>query len=97
MDRITTRLHVQGLPDITYRAKRIVAPQIITLTYLPDAPGPVNGIYPASAAVEGPCRAARPGGMRTPTRTTEVFYRAWPQHWPQWLIELGAENRPNHP
>ncbi|MEV6807322.1 hypothetical protein [Streptomyces sp. NPDC051132] len=83
----------QGLPEINYRNKRLVTPEIITLVYLPDDPGPVNGIYPVRVEVEGPCRGARPGGDG-PARTTEVFHRVWPQFWPAWLITFAAEHRP---
>ncbi|MEV7500613.1 hypothetical protein [Streptomyces sp. NPDC093018] len=94
-DTITIRLEVkdQGLPDITYRNKRIVTPEVITFIYVPDNPGSDHGIYPVRAEVEGPCRGARPG-MRGPRRTTEWFYRNWPQDWPDWLIALAAAHRP---
>ncbi|GAA0613975.1 hypothetical protein [Streptomyces crystallinus] len=94
-DTITVRLDVrgQGLPEINYRNKRIVTPETITFVYLIDNPGPVNGIYPACAEVTGRCRSAR-GSTQGPRRTTECFYRAWPDFWPAWLITFGAEHRP---
>ncbi|WTO35913.1 hypothetical protein OG399_16705 [Streptomyces achromogenes] len=94
-DTITKRIHVkdQGLPEVNYRNKRLVTPEIITLIYVPDDPGPVNGIYPVRAEVSGPCRSPHPGGQG-PAYTTEWFYRAWPQFWPDWLITFAAEHRP---
>ncbi|WP_030892491.1 hypothetical protein [Streptomyces sp. NRRL S-1868] len=94
-DTITKRLHVaeQGLPEITYRDREIVTPEIITLIYLPDSPGPVNGIYPGRAEVEGPSRGARPG-MHGPPRSCIWFYRKHPNFWPAWLIDFGAQHRP---
>lgn len=94
-DTITVRLDVRklGLPDINYLNKRIVTPETITLVYLVDKPGPVNGIYPARAEVEGPCRGANPGS-RGPSRTCEWFYRKHPEFWPDWLIDFAAEHRP---
>jgi hypothetical protein len=95
-DTITVRLDVRGhgLPDLNYRGKRIVTPETITLIYLLDAPGPVNGIYPARVEVEGPCRGARPDSHGI-TRTCEWFYRAHPEFWPESLITFGAEHRPH--
>ncbi|MET7484047.1 hypothetical protein [Streptomyces sp. NPDC005538] len=96
-DSITKRFNVKdrGLPDINSRNKRIVTPEIITLIYVPDDPGPVNGIYPVRVEVEGPCRRARPSQFPTPRRTTEWFYRNWPEFWPDWLITFAANHRPN--
>ncbi len=94
-DTITIRINVSemGLPDITYRNKRIVTPETITLTYLADDPGPVNGIYPVLAQVEGPCRGVHPGDQG-PSRTTEWFRRGYPGLWPEWLITFAADHRP---
>ncbi|MGQ4514855.1 hypothetical protein [Streptomyces sp. DW26H14] len=99
MDIITKKIRVadKGLPDIDYRSKRIVTPEIITLRFSVDNPGPVNGIYPVRAEVAGPCRSAHRGPRvmyATPAYTTEWFYRLHPQFWPAWLIEFGNAHRP---
>ncbi|MEU0844297.1 hypothetical protein ABZ370_33145 [Streptomyces sp. NPDC005962] len=98
-DIATVKLHVQGKPEITYRARRIITPEIITFIYLLDAPEPVNGIYPARAEVYGPCRLVRPGkfSFNNPRANTQWFYQGWPEDWPAWLIDLGAEHRPHRP
>ncbi|MYQ99969.1 hypothetical protein [Streptomyces sp. SID6139] len=95
VDTITIRLEVKdrGFPDITYRNRRFVTPEVITFVCVPGNPGPGHGIYPVRAEVEGPCRGARPG-MHGPRRTTERFYRGWPQDWTDWLIALASAQWP---
>lgn len=97
-DTVVVKLHVQDKPDIDDRGGRIIlAPQIITLVYRLDLPDPTpEGIYPIRAEVEGRARSARPNpiGMGSRNRRALWFYRAHPEFWPAWLIQLGAEHRP---
>ncbi|MEV7089446.1 hypothetical protein AB0O07_26745 [Streptomyces sp. NPDC093085] len=97
IDIVTVKLHVQDRPDIVYRERVIITPEIITFRYRLDALGPVNGICPARAEVYGPTRLVDPGpySFGNPPTGTTWFYRGHPEHWPAWLIDLGAEHRPN--
>ncbi|WP_369359585.1 hypothetical protein [Streptomyces sp. cg2] len=107
-DTVTVKLHVQDKPDLRHR-RLVVIPRVIVLTYLPTDPGPVEGIHPIRAEVEGPLRTRAEIEGRVPP-LVEVhgpshtwgrnwravwLYRNWPQHWPEWLIQLGAEQRPH--
>ncbi|WP_326678633.1 hypothetical protein [Streptomyces sp. NBC_01237] len=89
-DTVTVKLHVEGMPDYTYRAKRTLTPEIVRLTYRLGDLDPVNGIHPIYARIEGPAV----DGPYDVDRQTEVIYRSHPQHWPTWLIALGAEHCP---
>ncbi|MFH8631128.1 hypothetical protein ACH4CC_14800 [Streptomyces lydicus] len=107
-DTVTVKLHVHSKPDLHYR-RLVVIPRVITLTYLPEDPGPVGGIHPARAEVEGHLRSrleiagiVRPLIEVEESRPTRGrnwrsvwLYRNWPEYWPSWLIELGAEHRPH--
>ncbi|MFJ6185064.1 hypothetical protein [Streptomyces sp. NPDC092295] len=97
-DIVTVKLRLQDRPDIVYRDRTIITPESVTFRYLLDAPGPVNGIYPVRAEVYGPTRLVRPGawGWNSPPTRCTWFYRGHPEHWPAWLIDLGAQHRPNH-
>ncbi|MFC9219734.1 hypothetical protein ACFT8W_02770 [Streptomyces hygroscopicus] len=96
-DTVTVKLHVEEKPDIIYRTRLIITPEIITFIYRLDSTEPVNGIWPVRAEVYGRFRLARPGtwSFNKPARKTQWFYQAWPEHWPTWLIDLGAEHRPH--
>ncbi|MFE7117226.1 hypothetical protein ACFU99_17630 [Streptomyces sp. NPDC057654] len=83
-----------GLPEmLDYSGRKLlVTPQTAIFFYRPGEDGPVQ------AHVHGPCRWGR--GPRTtrfplPRTSTIVFYRNWPQYWPDWLRDLGARHQPN--
>lgn len=98
-DTVTVTLQAQGHPDLLYR-DRIITPETITLVYRLDTPTPTpEGIYPIRAEVEGRARSARPtsiGMGRRRNRRAAWLYRTHPEHWPAWLIKLGAQHRPQH-
>ncbi|MCM2391319.1 hypothetical protein [Streptomyces albipurpureus] len=96
VDTVTVTRQVHGKPDVRDLGKSIITPQTVRLIYRLDSPGPINGIYPVRAEVTGPARSAQTNkphsdGIR---HLTEFFDRDQPQHWPTWLIQLGAEHRP---
>ncbi|MFE9538496.1 hypothetical protein [Streptomyces sp. NPDC006691] len=97
-DTVTVKLHVQEMPDIVERGGRfILSPEVISLVYRLDLPDPSDeGIYPLRAEIEGRARSARPTaiGMGLRNRRAIWFYRAHPDLWPDWLIQLGVEHRP---
>lgn len=96
-DTVTVKLHVQGKPDILYRNQLTLTPETISLIYRLDLPEPsADGIYPIRAEAEGRARSARPNsiGMGQRNRRAVWFYRNYPDLWPGWLIQLGAEHRP---
>ncbi|MFH8518246.1 hypothetical protein ACH4CE_24785 [Streptomyces gelaticus] len=96
-DIVTVTLHVQNKPDITYRRGSFaLTPRVITLIYRLDLPDPSpEGIHPIRAEVEGRAYKLRPTPMgMDSSRRGRWFYRAHPEFWPDWLIQLGAEHRP---
>ncbi|MER6021361.1 hypothetical protein [Streptomyces anulatus] len=98
-DTVTVTLQAQGHPDFLYRGQIIITPETITLVYRLDNPTPTpEGIYPIRAEVEGLALSARPTsiGMGFRNRRAAWLYRTHPEHWPAWLIELGAQHRPQH-
>jgi hypothetical protein len=95
-DTVTVTRRVHGNPDVRGLGKSIITPETVTLVYRLDSPGPVNGIYPVRAEVTGPARSAQTNEPHVEGihDLTEFFDRDHPQHWPAWLIDIGAENRP---
>ncbi|MFF8694969.1 hypothetical protein ACF08W_22495 [Streptomyces sp. NPDC015144] len=95
-DIVTVKLDVQNKPDIQYSCDFALTPQVITLIYRLDLPDPSpEGIHPIRAEVEGRAYKLRPTSMGMDrNRRCRWFYRAHPEFWPDWLIQLGAEYRP---
>ena len=74
-----------------WRGRKItITPNHIILTYRSGEAVPI------SAMATGPSRPA-PGKTLLSFNGGEMtitFYSQWPEHWPQWLRDLGAANAP---
>ncbi|MEV5597605.1 hypothetical protein [Streptomyces sp. NPDC052496] len=70
--------------------KLLVTPEKVTFYYRLGEDSPVQ------AHVHGPCRPAEPRTVPFPLpgTSTIVFYRGWPQYWPDWLRDLGTRHQP---
>ena len=89
-DSITVRLTVDGKPELLdwLGRKVLVTPRTVEFTY---RPGQHTG--PFSADVTGPARSA-PRIQPFRGEMTITFYHQYPEHWPQWLRDLGNANAP---
>jgi hypothetical protein len=86
---VTVRLPVTDKPDVLdwLGRKVIVTPRTVELIYRPGIQGP------ATANITGP---ARPAPRIQPFHgdMTITYDHQHPEHWPQWLRDLGTEHTP---